>query len=168
MKNSARRGLVALLALGASALAMAPAMAQSGAPIKIGFSMAMTGGLGPNGSSALLAQKIWEEDVNAKGGLLGRPVELFFYDSQSNNQFNSQYATQALVRDKVQVIHGGITSSSREVAVNTWARRACTSASTSPATKKTASIDASSCHGSCSSWPLGLSFGPTVVIVRSP
>jgi len=46
--------------------------------------MAMTGGLGPNGQSALLAQKIWEEDINAKGGLLGRPVKLIYYDDQSN------------------------------------------------------------------------------------
>src|SRR5215831_3688120 len=44
------------------------AWAQSGEPIKIGFSMALTGGLAPNGKSALLAQKIWEEDVNANGG----------------------------------------------------------------------------------------------------
>ncbi len=50
---------------------LAPASAQSGAPIRIGYSMALTGGLAPNGKSALLAQKIWEEDVNAKGGLLG-------------------------------------------------------------------------------------------------
>jgi len=55
------------------------------------------------------------DEINAAGGLLGRPVKLYFYDSQSNNQFNSQYATQALVKDKVEVIHGGITSSSREV-----------------------------------------------------
>ena len=60
------------------------------------------------------------------------------------------------------------TSSSRDVAVRTRARRACTSASTSPATKKTASMRASSCHGRRSSWPRGRSFGPTVVIVRSP
>ena len=51
------------------------------------------------------------DEINAAGGLLGRPLELHFYDSQSNNQFNSQYATQALVQDKVKVIHGGITSS---------------------------------------------------------
>ena len=46
----------------------APAAAQTGEPVKIGYSMALTGGLGPNGRSALLAQKIWEEDVNARGG----------------------------------------------------------------------------------------------------
>ena len=55
------------------------------------------------------------DELNSAGGLLGRPMELIFYDSQSNNQLNSQYATQALVRDKVDVIHGGVTSSSREV-----------------------------------------------------
>ena len=48
--------------------------AQSGEAIKIGFSMALTGGLAPNGKSAVLAQKIWEEDIT-QGGLLGRPVK---------------------------------------------------------------------------------------------
>jgi len=38
----------------------------------------------PNGGFALLAQKIWEEDTNAKGGLLGRPVKLIHYDDQTN------------------------------------------------------------------------------------
>jgi len=69
---------VATIALSTSA------SAQSGEPIKIGFGMAMTGGLGPNGKSALLAEKIWEEDVNAKGGLLGRKVKLIYYDDQTN------------------------------------------------------------------------------------
>ena len=55
------------------------------------------------------------DDLNASGGLLGRPLQLIFYDSQSNNQLNSQYATQAMVRDKVDVLQGGVTSSSREV-----------------------------------------------------
>src|SRR5882672_11201807 len=59
-----------------------PASAQE--PIKIGFSMALTGPLAANGKQALLGMKIWEEEVNAKGGLLGRPVKLVFYDDQSN------------------------------------------------------------------------------------
>ena len=51
----------ACAALAVCALAFAgAAWAQSGEPIKIGFSMALTGGLAPNGKSALLAQKIWE------------------------------------------------------------------------------------------------------------
>jgi branched-chain amino acid transport system substrate-binding protein len=57
---------------------------KTGEPIKIGYSMALAGGLAPNVRSALLAQKIWEEDTNAKGGLLGRPVKLIHYDDQTN------------------------------------------------------------------------------------
>ena len=53
-----------------------PASAQAGDPIKIGFSLALTGPLAPNGKQALLGAKIWEEEINAKGGLLGRKVEL--------------------------------------------------------------------------------------------
>jgi branched-chain amino acid transport system substrate-binding protein len=83
------------------------AAAQSGQPIKIGFSMAMTGGLGPNGKSALLAQKIWEEDVNAKGGLLGRPVKLIYYDDQSNPSTVPGIYTKLLDVDKVDIVMGG-------------------------------------------------------------
>ena len=53
--------LFAISALLAGAFVPASAMAQTGEPIKIGYSMALTGGLAPNGKSALLAQKIWEE-----------------------------------------------------------------------------------------------------------
>ena len=82
------------------------AAAQSGEPIKIGFSMAMTGGLAANGKSALLAQKIWEEDVNAKGGLLGRPVKLVYYDDQSNPSTVPGIYTKLLDIDKVDLIIG--------------------------------------------------------------
>ena len=84
-------------------------------PIRVGNILDQTGGLNIYSLKQIKALAMAVDELNQAGGLLGRPVELFFYDSQSNNQFNSQYATQALVRDKVQVIHGGITSSSREV-----------------------------------------------------
>jgi branched-chain amino acid transport system substrate-binding protein len=82
------------------------AAAQSGEPIKIGFSMAMTGGLAANGKSALLAQKIWEDDVNAKGGLLGRPVKLIYYDDQSNPATVPGIYTKLLDIDKVDLVIG--------------------------------------------------------------
>jgi ABC-type branched-subunit amino acid transport system substrate-binding protein len=66
------------VAAGAAANVSQFALAQSDRPIKIGFSTPMTGGLAANGKSGLLAQKIWEEDVNATGGLLGRSVTLVF------------------------------------------------------------------------------------------
>src|SRR3984893_11130973 len=83
------------------------AAAQSGEPIKIGFSMAMTGGLGPNGKSALLAEKIWEEDINAKAGLLGRPVKLIYYDDQTQPATVPGIYTKLLDVDKVDIIMGG-------------------------------------------------------------
>ena len=84
-------------------------------PIRVGNILDQTGGLNIYSLKQIKALAMAVDELNQAGGLLGRPLELFFYDSQSNNQLNSQYATQALVRDKVQVIHGGITSSSREV-----------------------------------------------------
>jgi branched-chain amino acid transport system substrate-binding protein len=98
----------ALLLGSAAAVALAgPAAAQSGQPIRIGYSMALTGGLAPNGKSALLAQKIWEEDVNAKGGLLGRPVKLLYYDDQTNPATVPGIYTKLIDVDKVELIIGG-------------------------------------------------------------
>src|SRR5512138_3713402 len=62
----------------------ATAPARAADPIKVGFSMALTGAVAPNGKQNLLALEIWRDDVNAKGGLLGRPLQLVYYDDQSN------------------------------------------------------------------------------------
>ena len=76
------RRILKLAALGAAILLATPA-AQAADPVRIGFGMALTGGLAGNGKAALLALQIWAEDVNAAGGLLGRKVELVYYDDQS-------------------------------------------------------------------------------------
>src|SRR5947208_15888671 len=94
-------------ALAACALSFAgAAWAQSGEPIKIGYGISQTGGLAPNGKSALLAQKIWEEDINAKGGLLGRPVKLGYYDDQSNPSTVPGIYTKLLDADQVELSVG--------------------------------------------------------------
>ena len=72
-----------------------------GKPIRIGHSMPLTGGLAGNGRSALLAEQIWASEVNAKGGLLGRPVELVYYDDQSNPSQVPGIYTKLLDVDKV-------------------------------------------------------------------
>jgi branched-chain amino acid transport system substrate-binding protein len=82
-----------------------PAAAQT--PITIGFGMALTGGLAPNGKAALLAMQIWESDINAKGGLLGRPVKLIYYDDQSNPATIPGIYTKLLDVDKVDLIISG-------------------------------------------------------------
>jgi branched-chain amino acid transport system substrate-binding protein len=90
----------------AAALAcIAPAYAQN--PITIGFGMALTGGLAPNGKAALLAMQIWESDINAKGGLLGRPVKLIYYDDQSNPATIPGLYTKLLDVDKVDLVISG-------------------------------------------------------------
>jgi branched-chain amino acid transport system substrate-binding protein len=98
----------ALFAISAllAAFVPAPAAAQTGEPIKIGYSMALSGGLGPNGRSALLAQKIWEEDTNAKGGLLGRRVKLIYDDDQTNPATVPGIYGKLLDVDKVDLIIG--------------------------------------------------------------
>jgi branched-chain amino acid transport system substrate-binding protein len=79
------------------------ALAQ-GAPIKIGMSMPQTGGLGAGGQAALLALRMWVEDVNAKGGLLGRKVELIAYDDQSNGALTPGIYTKLIDVDKVDLL----------------------------------------------------------------
>src|SRR5262249_20720191 len=75
--------VVGLLVATFSLAGAAGAAPQAAGPIKIGFSMALTGGLAGSGKAALLAMQIWAEDVNRKGGLLGRRVELVYYDDQT-------------------------------------------------------------------------------------
>jgi branched-chain amino acid transport system substrate-binding protein len=98
---------VVLIAIGGAMLWLPRAGAQSKEPINIGFGMAQTGPLAANGKSALLAIKIWEEDVNAKGGLLGRPVKLTYYDDQSNPSTIPGLYTKLLDVDKVDLVTGG-------------------------------------------------------------
>jgi len=61
-------GRIGAAVFAAALLAVAPisSSAQNGEPIKIGFSMALTGPLAPNGKQALLGAKIWEEESTLK------------------------------------------------------------------------------------------------------
>jgi branched-chain amino acid transport system substrate-binding protein len=76
-------------------------------PITIGFGMALTGGLAAAGKTALLAMQIWQDDVNAKEGLLGRPVKLVYYDDQTNPPTVPGIYTKLLDVDKVDLIVSG-------------------------------------------------------------
>ena len=62
--------------------------------------------MAPNGKQALLGAKIWEEEINAKGGLLGRKVELVNYDDQSNPANIPGIYTKLLDVDKVDLVSG--------------------------------------------------------------
>jgi branched-chain amino acid transport system substrate-binding protein len=84
-----------------------PASALAADPIRIGFGMALTGGIAANGKMALLGMQIWKDDINAKGGLLGRPVEFVFYDDQSNPSTVPGLYTKLLDVDKVDFVISG-------------------------------------------------------------
>ena len=81
--------------------------ARAAEPVTIGFGMALTGGLAAAGKTALLAMQIWQEDINAKGGLLGRPVKLVYYDDQSTPPTVPGIYTKLLDVDKVDLIVSG-------------------------------------------------------------
>ena len=99
--NIGRRGAV-IGAVGAAALGSRTANAAS--PIRIGFSAQETGGLAITGKAILLTCQIWAEEVNAKGGLLGRPVEFVHYDDQSNPSQVPAIYTKLLDVDKVDLV----------------------------------------------------------------
>jgi branched-chain amino acid transport system substrate-binding protein len=101
----AARAAFAAVMMATVALWSPTASAQTG-PIKVGFSMALTGAVAPNGKMLLAAIEIWRDDVNAKGGLLGRPVELVFYDDQSNPSNVPGIYTKLISVDKVDLLLG--------------------------------------------------------------
>ena len=74
-----------------------------------------SGGLDVYGKSMEDAMKLATEEINAAGGVLGKKVKLISYDPQSQMQLYTQFAQQSALKDKVAVVHGGITSASREV-----------------------------------------------------
>ena len=83
-------------------------------PIKIAGIHDASGGLDTYGQPMIACLNYAVDEINAAGGLLGRQIELKNYDPQSNIQLYTQFATEAATKDKVAVVHGGITSASRE------------------------------------------------------
>ena len=73
-------------------------------PIKIGMSMAQTGGLAGGGKASQLGIEVWRDDVNARGGLLGRKVELIVYDDKSSASETPAIYSKLLDVDKVDIL----------------------------------------------------------------
>src|SRR5262249_32920034 len=94
---------VVVATLVVAAVGLSP-VARAADPIKVGLGMALTGGLSANGKPALLAMQIWKDEVNKKGGLLGRPVEIIFYDDQTNPSTVPGIYTKLLDVDKVDLV----------------------------------------------------------------
>ncbi|MDR3421448.1 MAG: amino acid ABC transporter substrate-binding protein [Xanthobacteraceae bacterium] len=108
--TSRRHGLAALMRAAALLTVLAAVPAQAADPIKIGLGMSLTGKLANNGKMSLVAMQIWEDDINAKGGLLGRPVKLVYYDDQSEPGQIPGIYSKLLDIDKVDLIVSGYAS----------------------------------------------------------
>ena len=106
---------VSVLGLAAGVASKFTLAADSKAVIKVASILDLTGGLDIYGKPMSNAINLAADEINAAGGLLGRPLQIINYDTQSNMQLYAQYAQQAALKDKVAVVHGGITSASREV-----------------------------------------------------
>jgi branched-chain amino acid transport system substrate-binding protein len=103
-----KRRLVALGGMLAAALFLAqvftPTTTRAAEPLKIGFSMALTGALAGAGKAALIAMEIWRADVNKAGGLLGRQVEFVYYDDATSPSKVPGIYTKLLNIDKVDLV----------------------------------------------------------------
>jgi urea transport system substrate-binding protein len=102
----------------AAASVFAPAVARSATaadPIVIASMYDLSGGLEAAGKPMYDVLAFAVEEMNAAGGLLGRPLKVVSFDTQTNMQLYAQYAQEAALKHKVAVVHGGITSASREV-----------------------------------------------------
>ncbi len=90
--------------------------------IKLGSVLDNSGNLDIYGKPMVLATSMAVDEINAAGGLLGRQVEAIQYDTQSDIALYTKFAQQLARRDKVDVVHGGITSASREAIRQTFRR----------------------------------------------
>jgi branched-chain amino acid transport system substrate-binding protein len=87
-----------------TAISLAAAAQQ---PLKIGFGMSLTGPLAGNGKAALIAMDIWKDDVNARGGIMGRKVEFVYYDDQTSPSTVPSIYNKLLDIDKVDLVVSG-------------------------------------------------------------
>lgn len=97
--------VAAVLALGAlGAGVLAPVWGQN--PIVIGASISQTGRLAVTAGYVHQAYQLWVDDVNARGGLLGRPVALKVYDDKSDPGTGAKLYEKLIVDDKVDLVVG--------------------------------------------------------------
>jgi branched-chain amino acid transport system substrate-binding protein len=82
-------------------------MPSTPAPIRIGYCLSLTGPVAGNTRSARLAQDIWREDINRRGGLLGRPVELICYDDHGDASLVPGIYKRLMDEDNVDLVIGG-------------------------------------------------------------
>jgi branched-chain amino acid transport system substrate-binding protein len=76
-------------------------------PIKIGYCLSLSGPLASNGRTARAAHVLWEEGVNRRGGLLGRPVQMLCLDDETNPNLVAGLYKRLLDDERVDLVIGG-------------------------------------------------------------
>ena len=96
--------LGALMVTSMTAISFYSPITRAAEPLKIGFSMALTGGLAGAGKAALIAMEIWREDINKAGGILGRQVKFVYYDDATSPAKVPGIYSKLLNIDKVDLV----------------------------------------------------------------
>ncbi len=113
-----RRDVLKSAAVGAAVLSspfIITSKSKAADTIRMGVALDLTGPLGIFGVNKKRCLDLAQEEVNSSGGLLGKQIEFVTYDAQANNQLYGQFADQMILKDKLDVVFGGMTSSSREI-----------------------------------------------------
>lgn len=105
MKSLKRIVAMAAIAAGCFSLAASPVLAQ-GAPVRVGSTLALTGPLSATALVHKLVGEIYVEDLNSRGGLLGRKVEWIVKDDQSKPDVARTLYEQLVTSDKVDLLMG--------------------------------------------------------------
>lgn len=100
------KALLTTAAASAALLAGLPASAQAPGPLRIGSTLALTGPLATTALTHKLVGEIYVEQLNAKGGLLGRKVEWIVKDDQSKPELARTLYEQLVTSDKVDLLMG--------------------------------------------------------------
>lgn len=102
--------VIAGLVLTYSAVPSRAASSHAGSPIKVGFSVSLSGDFSSDGKAILQGYRLWAADVNKHGGILGRQVKLVYYDDNSStSQVQTNY-TKLITSDKVDLTFGPFSS----------------------------------------------------------
>jgi branched-chain amino acid transport system substrate-binding protein len=86
-------------------------IAYAAQPIRIGVSIALSGRHAPMGEMYAKGLRLWEKDVNDRGGLLGRPVKLLIYDDHSSPDDAKAIYQRMLTQERVDFVMGPYSSS---------------------------------------------------------
>jgi branched-chain amino acid transport system substrate-binding protein len=119
-----RAGLLSgMVALGGGSYLLNPTGAWAASPIKVGIATDLTGPISWGGIPNSNVAKMVIQDVNASGGLLGRPLQMILEDTATNEALAVTKVRKLVQKDKVDVVFGGITSSMRNAIKDTIVNR---------------------------------------------